>query len=457
MKSKLNTVLLLGGAMLAVPLVGRAQHSHLNVGATGQNQGDPLIFANGGDFNTTSGFTLALTYTNAATYAGYYQGGLTLTALPDTAANAGPDPQASALGSYVQFSIIKATGPIGGRFGFWETGATAPSLSLLAGDHSDQLFPLSQGDGSPESDPFGHIHGRRFTATKPGVYTAWFKAFDTSSNGANGGPIHSPSDPLTLRIVAGEPTLLTAVAMGGGMVHANIHYTAAQGGQLDVHVDSGMPMLTPLAISQPDTQFAPTLPWFEELDPSLAGRAFNRQYGFLPDPTSDPLPTGYGLRIRQLSATPGLKAYTYRENPATWEPMFGTDGSSDTFDWSLVMFHPAYTVPAGATGPFSASYEAILVDDQGQPTGITAPFTLNWNVATGLAAGSLAVEPGIIHVPVSAPSTWSGYTYRLERTADFKTWTAVDELTAPNPGNLDLHDESPPAHHAIYRVRPYLP
>ncbi len=55
----------------------------------------------------------------------------------------------------------------------------------------------------PEGDPFGHIHGRRWTTTKPGIYTVGFRAIDTSVNGADGGPIHTPSDVIKIRYQAG--------------------------------------------------------------------------------------------------------------------------------------------------------------------------------------------------------------------------------------------------------------
>ena len=54
-------------------------------------------------------------------------------------------------------------------------------------------FNLSESDGSPGSDPYGHIHGRTFTASKPGLYTLGCRILDTSSNGTGGGPIHTPS------------------------------------------------------------------------------------------------------------------------------------------------------------------------------------------------------------------------------------------------------------------------
>lgn len=457
MKLTLKSLFVIGGALLVLPSTSSAQHGHLNAGATGQVQGDQTIWANGADFIASSGYVKALNFASEGRFASYYEGGITTTALPTTEANAGPDPDASAPGSFLQFSIIKAAGPVGGSFGFWEAGTTEPTLTLLPGDTSGQLFPLSEGNGAPGSDPFGHIHGRRFTTTKPGVYTAWFQVFDTSANGANGGPIHTPSEPLPIRFLAGTPTLLDQVPMGGGMVHVNIQYAEHDGGHFHLHIDTGAPVLTPLAISQQDTQFAPVSPWFEQLDPSLQGQAFNRQYGFLIDPASDPLPTGHKIWIRQLSASPELKVYNYRQSPAEWTPMFGTDGSTNLFKWGMTMFHPAYAVPANATGPFSATYEAILVDDQDEPTAITEEFTLTWNVAPGLAMGSPTVESDMIHVPVSVPATWTGYTYRLERTGDFKTWTLVDELTPVSAGDIDLHDDDPSPDHGIYRVRPHLP
>jgi hypothetical protein len=61
-------------------------HGHLNVGAVGRNQNDKLIFDNGAVFSTEFGYIKMLTYANAGRYAGHYQGNITLTALPATAA-----------------------------------------------------------------------------------------------------------------------------------------------------------------------------------------------------------------------------------------------------------------------------------------------------------------------------------------------------------------------------------
>jgi hypothetical protein len=189
---------------------------------------------------------------------------------------------------------------------------------------------------------------------------------------------------------------LTTVPMQGPMVHVGIQYADhGDGPHLHIHVDTPVPVLMPLSVSHPGDQFDNTHPWFSDLDPSADAKAFNRQYGFVLDGDSDPLPTGYGIWIRQLTATLGLEVFRYRTSPLTWEPIFGTDGSSDTFMWNLGMFHPAYTAPAGS-GTYLATYEAFVVDDLLQPTGVSETFTLEWQVipeptTTGLIGLGLGV------------------------------------------------------------------
>lgn len=184
---------------------------------------------------------------------------------------------------------------------------------------------------------------------------------------------------------------LTTVPMQGPMVHVGIKYADhGHGPHFHIHIDPIIPTLTPLSISHPGDNFDPEHPWFTDLDPSQEGRAFNRQYGFVLDSDSEPLPTGYGIWLRQISATPGLEVFRYRATPPTWIPIFGTDGSSDLFAWNLSMFHPAYTAPAGS-GTHTAVYEAILVDAQGNPTNVREQFTLHWNVIPEPATGMLTL------------------------------------------------------------------
>ncbi|MDW8344077.1 MAG: PEP-CTERM sorting domain-containing protein [Verrucomicrobiae bacterium] len=189
---------------------------------------------------------------------------------------------------------------------------------------------------------------------------------------------------------------LNTVPMQGPMVHVGIRYADhGHGPHFHIHIDPVIPTLTPLSVSHPGDSFNPIHPWYSDLDPSQEGRAFNRQYGFVLDGDSEPLPTGYGIWLRQISATPGLEVYRYRATPPTWEPIFGTDGSSDTFAWNLAMFHPAYTAPAPvgmlSLSAYSATYEAILVDASGNPTNVREEFTLYWNIIPEPSTGLLTL------------------------------------------------------------------
>lgn len=211
----------LGLLGLAAPL--QAQHGHLNSGATGKNQGDALIFVNGADFAASSGYAKELTLGSS----GYYEGSITLTAvhsLDGTDANGIPyvaNPNGAALGSFIQYEIVSVAGPAGGSFQFWEEGAAVPTFSYASGyaaGGNPNLIALSNvdsGAGTVGGDPFGHLHGRRFSTSTAGDYTVGFRLVDTSVNGAGGGPIHSPSDVLSIQFSSvPEPGTVALGVMG---------------------------------------------------------------------------------------------------------------------------------------------------------------------------------------------------------------------------------------------------
>src|SRR6185436_5702012 len=104
-------------------------------------------------------------------------------------------------------------------FGFWDAGSTAPSIVLSPGQSSSVLWRLSDGDGAPGSDPYGHIHGRRFSATKPGIYKIGFTAVDTSTNGPARGPIHTASAQLPVYFEAGVNVRSVAAVVNGTRVN----------------------------------------------------------------------------------------------------------------------------------------------------------------------------------------------------------------------------------------------
>jgi hypothetical protein len=207
-------------------IVNAQDHGHLNAGVESQTPGSKLIFANGADFATNSLYVKTLTFTNATQYAGYYQGNTTLTVLPATPAHAGPDPQAPALGSYIFAQLVSLDGPEGGEFGFWDTGATSPTLKIKSGESGGtNIWRLTEADGSPDTDPYGHIHGRRWTLTKPGLYVLGLRLLDLSTNGIAGGPIHTQSDILYTYVQAG----VNVVSIEPDVDHTHVRVTAPLG------------------------------------------------------------------------------------------------------------------------------------------------------------------------------------------------------------------------------------
>jgi hypothetical protein len=157
----------------------------------------------GMDSGLFANYVKTLTLATNGNYAGYYQGNITLTGLAVGELHGGPEDFTAALGAQIHAQIVALTGPSGGVFSFWETGATLPTVSLTTGSTGTNTFRISENDGSPGSDPYGHIHGRRFTATKPGIYTVSFRAFDFSTNGVGGGSIHAPSSLIQIYFQAG--------------------------------------------------------------------------------------------------------------------------------------------------------------------------------------------------------------------------------------------------------------
>jgi len=182
---------------------------HFNVGATSTSAGSQLIFANGAAFVLSSGY-VPMNMATDGKYVGLYNSGPTMTALAQTVPFGGPVANAPSLGSFVQITLTLQSAPVGGAFSFWESGALAPTFSLTSPSASTPLIALSGGPdnltaGSIGADPFGHIHGRRFTTTLPGEYIIGFQAFDTSLNGAQ----HAYSDLLQVRFMAvPEPSSL---------------------------------------------------------------------------------------------------------------------------------------------------------------------------------------------------------------------------------------------------------
>ena len=173
----------------------RAQHYHLNAGASAPTAGTKLLFQNGIFFNTNSGFFVKMQKNATNGFEGEYVGNISMTAL--AADPLAPEPGHAAPGSFLQVELVSVSGPAGATISFWDRNIvegqkifTEPTGTV----NGTNRVVLSEGDGSPGSDPYGHIHGRNWSATRPGIYTVGLRIIDTSENGVNGGKIHEPSD-----------------------------------------------------------------------------------------------------------------------------------------------------------------------------------------------------------------------------------------------------------------------
>jgi hypothetical protein len=174
-----------------------AQHIDINAGAASTEGGQPLRFNNGSNFNTNSLYVRPLLLATSGTFAGYYySSGITFTGVGTGLGSA------AAPGTQIRLRFVSVSGPEGGSFGIWdvpgfnpgEVESTALAFSLPVGTtNGTNSILISENNGEPDTDPYGHIHGRNYTATKPGLYVVGMQLYDAASNGSGGGPIHSPS------------------------------------------------------------------------------------------------------------------------------------------------------------------------------------------------------------------------------------------------------------------------
>jgi hypothetical protein len=157
---------------------------------------------NAADYATNSGYVFNLgADAPGSPYDGwYYTADLVFVALAATPAYGGPEAQAAALGSHIEIVLETFSGPQGSTLGFWETqqnGVDSTNLTWTVPvglTNGTNHIVVSETDGSPSVDPYGHIHRRIYGVDKAGLYTVGFRYVDASTNGPGGGPIQTPSE-----------------------------------------------------------------------------------------------------------------------------------------------------------------------------------------------------------------------------------------------------------------------
>jgi hypothetical protein len=267
---KLKPILLLAFA-LALSAPAQAQHGHLNAGALGTNLTDKLYFVNGALFAAESGYVRQMTFMTTGTYSNYYAGNISFTALAATTNNGGPAFHHPALGSFVVAEITSVEGPEGGAFGFWESGARSPSYSIPAGTTNGtswiELSDIGAGAGLPEADPYGHIHGRQFTLSKPGTYKVGFTLKDI----ADYYPVHSDSDTFYINFSAGYRLEMPMVTNSMFAFHVN------PAGSTNVHVEAAESLSTNTAwlpLAGPLTNSATAVMVIDTNSPPMGSRFY---------------------------------------------------------------------------------------------------------------------------------------------------------------------------------------
>ena len=255
---------------------------------------------------------------------------------------------------------------------------------------------------------------------------------------------------VTCGISSAQAAILPAVPMQGGMAMPMVAFHADDG-RLHVMMPMDVPQLTPLLVSHPGDTFDAAAPWFDSLDPSRQGLSFSRRYGFVMDTLSDPLPAGTAMWIRKISGPPELSYYVYSGSaPVTWEPIFGTAGTSNAVYWNGMMFHPGVTAPPG-TNALTATFEIYLINTvTGQEVfgSGSGPLVFNWaNVPDGRPALTLGMK-----VVVAWPITASGYVLEAADAASGAGWTTLSNTTVALDGQSAVVLE-PGAAAKFFRMR----
>ncbi len=127
----------------------------------------------------------------------------------------------AATGSEIWVEITAVSGPAGGSFGFWEPeSASSPTptasfaTGVATGNFAFQVSEPIEGIVAKFQDPYGHVHGRAWTADKAGDYAVSFRFVDRSVTN-QGGPWHPPSAVFVLHFKAGPNFQPTGKMMSG--------------------------------------------------------------------------------------------------------------------------------------------------------------------------------------------------------------------------------------------------
>ena len=157
-------------------------------------------------------------------------------------------------------------------------------------------------------------------------------------------------------IGGGQVTMMN----GAPMKHIGISF---DGTNIEAHLDDSVASPLLRTLTAPDN-FNDAEAWSV-----LSNKHHNFQHGWVPEGIWSP-PVGAAVWIEAISSTAELEVYeggrfmseaTVRA--MTFDPIFGTNGSTDIWRWDGVMTHNAYAVAVPALAEYSATYRVYLGDE----------------------------------------------------------------------------------------------
>lgn len=241
-------------ALLVAALPGLASaHQHIEVGATTDPvTGAPRLVLVG----ASSGIALlVLRGEPFSSYLPQFPGGAYPTELTFSCeGNATPFPE----GSLARVELRSVSGPPGTSFSFWEVGATGPTWTRATG------WTASGGDAPSlavyeDETGYGHLHGRAFSVSAPGVYVLTFRAVDDAG-------VRAPSADFTYTLQALMPPDLGLRVQSGNHI---VRFVSRSFTTYDLQISTDLRVWT----THPLHQFVPgTGGVLEFADPIIPGR-----------------------------------------------------------------------------------------------------------------------------------------------------------------------------------------
>jgi len=152
---------------------------------------------------------------------GAYATELTFSAFEATSATLGT--------AFVRVDILAVSGPAGGTFSFWEDGATSPTWTRPVG-WSTAGADKPSFDISEDNTGYGHIHGRAFTTSQPGIYSVTFQVVDTLGH-------YTASAPFVVQFTAISPPQLSISKVG---LSIKLDFTSRDGLVYDIQSSTNL-------------------------------------------------------------------------------------------------------------------------------------------------------------------------------------------------------------------------